>query len=128
MRIRMTKAFEARKLSLVKAHKSFGALGNMQLRSAGAGKLLADDRSADEGNTLQDWLDLEAPSRAVDLRDADELLVLIGRRGAPVGECLIARSVSQSDERANQSPEPTVMLVTPRAGARVAPSTTVAHL
>jgi hypothetical protein len=28
----------------------------------------------------------------------------------------------------NQSPEPTVMLVTPRAGARVAPSTTVAHL
>jgi hypothetical protein len=28
----------------------------------------------------------------------------------------------------NQSPEPTVMLVTPRADARVAPSTTVAHL
>jgi hypothetical protein len=31
-------------------------------------------------------------------------------------------------KRPNQSPEPTVMLVTPRAGARVAPSTTVAHL
>jgi hypothetical protein len=31
-------------------------------------------------------------------------------------------------KRPNQSPEPTVMLVTPRAGARVAPSTPVAHL
>ena len=31
-------------------------------------------------------------------------------------------------ERPNQSPEPTVMSVTPRAGARVAPATTVAHL
>jgi hypothetical protein len=38
-----------------------------------------------------------------------------------------SRSV-QAIERPNQSPEPTVMLVTPRAGARVAPSTTVAHL
>jgi hypothetical protein len=28
----------------------------------------------------------------------------------------------------NQSPEPTVMSVTPRADARVAPATTVAHL
>jgi hypothetical protein len=31
-------------------------------------------------------------------------------------------------KRPNQSPEPTVMSVTPRADARVAPSTTVAHL
>jgi hypothetical protein len=31
-------------------------------------------------------------------------------------------------KRANQSPEPTAMSVTPRADARVAPATTVAHL
>jgi GNAT superfamily N-acetyltransferase len=31
-------------------------------------------------------------------------------------------------KRPNQSPEPTVMSVTPRADARVAPATTVAHL
>jgi hypothetical protein len=33
-----------------------------------------------------------------------------------------------TEQRANQSPEPTVMSVTPRADARVAPATTVAHL
>jgi hypothetical protein len=31
-------------------------------------------------------------------------------------------------KKPNQPPEPTAMLVTPRAGARLAPSTTVAHL
>jgi cell division protein FtsW (lipid II flippase) len=34
----------------------------------------------------------------------------------------------RSEEGANQSSEPTVMSVTPRADARVAPATTVAHL
>jgi hypothetical protein len=33
-----------------------------------------------------------------------------------------------SKERPNQSPEPMVMSVTPRADARVAPATTMAHL
>jgi hypothetical protein len=36
--------------------------------------------------------------------------------------------VEVATKRPNQSPEPTVMSVTPRAGARVAPATTVAHL
>jgi hypothetical protein len=43
----------------------------------------------------------------------------------------IAYELGRLDEVAkgpNQSPEPTVMSVTPRAGARVAPATTVAHL
>jgi hypothetical protein len=39
-----------------------------------------------------------------------------------------AVSANAAPEMPNQSPEPTVMLVTPRADARVAPSTTVAHL
>jgi hypothetical protein len=36
--------------------------------------------------------------------------------------------IDEAKKRANQTPEPTAMLVTPRAGARVAPSTAVAHL
>jgi hypothetical protein len=37
-------------------------------------------------------------------------------------------SVFESRSVPNQAPEPTALLVTPRAGARVAPSSAVAHL
>ncbi len=39
-----------------------------------------------------------------------------------------AEIVRRYSKRANQTPEPTAMLVTPRAEPRVAPSTAVAHL
>ena len=42
-----------------------------------------------------------------------------------VGMAVVIEAMTQ---KPNQAPEPTAMLVTPRAGARVAPSTAVAHL
>jgi hypothetical protein len=58
--------------------------------------------------------------------DYERLNKLIDEGGN--GKLYRTKGEKDAVKRPNQSPEPTVMLVTPRACARVAPSTTVAHL
>jgi hypothetical protein len=128
MREPTRKAFEASRLMPVKLEWTFGALGDGQLRSAGSAKLLADDRIVGERNISQDWLDCEVAARADRFGDVDQLSVLNRRWSVLVGKRLAALSALWLGERPNQSPEPTALLVTPRAGARVAPSNAVAHL
>jgi hypothetical protein len=55
--------------------------------------------------------------------------VLYGQPGiAPVHKSEMKSTSRRGEKRPNQSPEPMVMSVTPRADARVAPATTMAHL
>jgi hypothetical protein len=128
MHVQIINPFEAMKLSPAPARRSFAALGDAQHRSAGARKLPANDEFAGEWNISQDRLEVGAASRAKHFGDVEKPSVLTRRRSVLVGGCRFARLTLSSGERANQSPEPTVMSVTPRAGARVAPATTVAHL
>jgi hypothetical protein len=128
MRLPIRITFDAMWLSPVRVHTSFEALRDLQRRSAIGVKSPADDGTAGESDICQDLLELCSASTSERSRDADESPVVIRRQRILVDERRIARSALWSDKRPNQSPEPTVMLVTPRADARVAPSTTVARL